>query len=127
VFTEALMTDLRVNAPHVHASVVMPGHIGTSIVENSYRHGVADVDEEAAGMVEVASTMFREHAPTTAAAAATVILGGVRENRWRILVGDDAHELDEAVRANPEKAYDGTMAKMLFGALQEARAAREPD
>ena len=28
-FTEALIIDLRLNAPHVHASVVMPGHIGT--------------------------------------------------------------------------------------------------
>ena len=34
-FTEALMTDLRLNAPHVHASVVMPGHIGTSIILNA--------------------------------------------------------------------------------------------
>ena len=25
----------------------------------------------------------------------------------RILIGDDAHALDEAVRANPEGAYDG--------------------
>ena len=34
-FTEALMTDLRLNAPHIKCSVVMPGHIGTSIVSNS--------------------------------------------------------------------------------------------
>src|SRR3954449_6067988 len=36
-FTEALMTDLRLNAPHIKCSVVMPGHIGTSIVSNSRR------------------------------------------------------------------------------------------
>ena len=29
--TEALITDFRINAPHLRASVVMPGHIGTSI------------------------------------------------------------------------------------------------
>src|SRR6201991_1819795 len=34
-FSEALMTDLRLNAPHIKCSVVMPGHIGTSIVSNS--------------------------------------------------------------------------------------------
>ena len=34
-FTEALITDLRLNAPHIKCSVVMPGHIGTSIVTNS--------------------------------------------------------------------------------------------
>ena len=31
-FSEALITDLKLNAPHIKVSVVMPGHIGTSIV-----------------------------------------------------------------------------------------------
>src|SRR5437868_9623047 len=34
-FTEALINDLRLNAPHIKCSVVMPGHIGTSIISNS--------------------------------------------------------------------------------------------
>src|SRR5437773_9639578 len=34
-FTEALIADLRINAPHIKVSVVMPGHIGTSIPLNS--------------------------------------------------------------------------------------------
>ena len=34
-FSESLIDDLRVNAPHVNVSVVMPGHIGTSIAENT--------------------------------------------------------------------------------------------
>ena len=34
-FSEALQTDLSMNAPHIKCSVVMPGHIGTSIVTNS--------------------------------------------------------------------------------------------
>src|SRR5438309_5498967 len=34
-FSEALQTDLRINAPHVKVAVVMPGHIGTSIVMNT--------------------------------------------------------------------------------------------
>ena len=42
----------------------------------------------------------------TAAAAATVILDGVKADRWRILVGDDAHQLDERVRHAPEEAYE---------------------
>jgi hypothetical protein len=29
----------------------------------------------------------------------------VRAGKWRILVGDDALALDEAVRADPENAY----------------------
>src|SRR5262249_37177343 len=34
-FSEALIEDLRVHAPHVKVAVVMPGHIGTSIVANT--------------------------------------------------------------------------------------------
>lgn len=34
-FSEALINDLRLNAPHIQVSVVMPGHIGTSIAINS--------------------------------------------------------------------------------------------
>src|SRR3979490_2600151 len=36
-FTEALMTDLRLNAPHIKVSVVMPGHIGTGFRINSLK------------------------------------------------------------------------------------------
>jgi NAD(P)-dependent dehydrogenase (short-subunit alcohol dehydrogenase family) len=105
-FSEALITDLRVNAPHVKVSVVMPGHIGTSIVENSMRHGAHELDMETAEMVQLMSDMFRDQAPVSAAEASTEILDGVRAGRWRILVGDDARKLDEAVRANPEIAYE---------------------
>ncbi|MGA8680376.1 MAG: hypothetical protein WB592_07825 [Acidimicrobiales bacterium] len=64
--------------------------------------------------------MFRDAAPTTAAAAATIILEGVRQNRWRILVGEDAEFLDAEVRADPEGAYDpefweGLRTKGVFG------------
>ena len=106
-FTEALLEDLRVNAPHVHASVVMPGHIGTSIVANSFRHGVDEVPDEMAEMVDVFAAEFEKNAPTSAEEAATVILDAVRENRWRVLIGPDAAALDGAVRQDPEAAYDG--------------------
>src|SRR5258707_1224609 len=44
-FTEALIGDLRLNAPHIKCSVVMPGHIGTSIVSNSRKiHNGGDSD-----------------------------------------------------------------------------------
>jgi NAD(P)-dependent dehydrogenase (short-subunit alcohol dehydrogenase family) len=36
-FTEALIEDLRTNAPQVRVAVVMPGHVGTDIVANSFR------------------------------------------------------------------------------------------
>jgi NAD(P)-dependent dehydrogenase (short-subunit alcohol dehydrogenase family) len=129
-FSEALLEDFRLNAPHVKVAVVMPGHIGTDIVINSRKvhgadrpldaDGVAAAREQMAkrgvpvdamdddavrSMVELFGQMFRDSAPMTAAEAATVILDGVRAGRWRILVGDDAHLLDEAVRADPERAY----------------------
>ena len=53
---------------------------------------------------------FRDHAPTTAEQAATIILDGVRADRWRILVGDDAQRLDAMVRQAPERAYDDDFA-----------------
>ena len=36
-FSEALIEDLRTNAPHVRVAVVMPGHVGTNIIANSLR------------------------------------------------------------------------------------------
>jgi len=131
-FTEALLTDLRLNAPHVQAHVVMPGHIGTSIVLNSAailghtpesmtaedllrvretaaRLGMdtsAVSDDDLRNFMTVRGELFRDMAPTTAEQAATIILDGVRAGRWRILVGDDAAVMDEGVRADPEGAYE---------------------
>ena len=40
-FSEALIEDLRVNAPQVRVAVVMPGHVGTDILVNTRRaHGL---------------------------------------------------------------------------------------
>jgi NAD(P)-dependent dehydrogenase (short-subunit alcohol dehydrogenase family) len=101
-FTESLIEDLRTNAPHVTVALVMPGHVATNIVGNSMRaFGVTDD-----AVIEQANAGFREHAPMTAAQAATVILDGVRNGQWRILVGEGAEQLDEFVRANPEATYD---------------------
>ncbi len=101
-FTEALISDLRLNAPHVGVSVVMPGHIGTEIARNSVLLHGAEVNAS----VSERANQFRNLAPTSAAEAATIILDGVRAGRWRILVGEDAHTLDELVRADPELAYE---------------------
>jgi NAD(P)-dependent dehydrogenase (short-subunit alcohol dehydrogenase family) len=108
-FTEALITDLRVNAPHVRASVVMPGHIGTGIALNTAAVLGRPVD---AAVTEM-DAAFRNNAPTTAADAATIILDGVRAGRWRILVGEDAEALDDLVRAYPEDAYDPSFRERL--------------
>ena len=132
-FTEALITDLRINAPNVSCSVVMPGHIGTPIVENSrklvreknaedptdtevqlarelyLRRGLPldnVPDEHIRQMMQQESDDFRDTALTSAEDAAYIILKGVKEKRWRILVGEDAEFLDQLVRADPESAYE---------------------
>jgi NAD(P)-dependent dehydrogenase (short-subunit alcohol dehydrogenase family) len=132
-FTEALIADLRINAPHIKCSVVMPGHIGTSIRANSRKiHSGSDSDamdatQIAQARANIAATgqdpsrlsdadirkivaererRFRDEAPTSAAAAAAIILDGVKADRWRILVGEDARRIDELVRRSPEQAYD---------------------
>lgn len=114
-FTEALITDLRLNAPHVGCSVVMPGHIGTGIAGNSARAHGTDVTPD----VAEAAAWFRNAAPTTATDAATIILDGVRAGQWRILVGEDAHALDLAVRQAPEEAYEPDFRSRLGGHLEQ--------
>ena len=100
-FSESLIEDLRTNAPHVRVVLVMPGHIATNIVANSLMaFGAAEADALAANQG------FYDSAPLSAAAAATVILDGVRSGAWRVLVGDDARRLDSYVRANPDDTYD---------------------
>src|ERR1700739_3225984 len=93
-FTEALINDLRLNAPHVKCSVVMPGHIGHSIVSNSRNvqsgtdsdrlsenkiaqaqvrlaaagiDALAMSDEDVQGLADERARSFREEAPMTAA------------------------------------------------------------
>ena len=42
----------------------------------------------------------------TPAEAAGIILRGVKDGQWRILVGKDAEALDRAVRKSPLNTYD---------------------
>ena len=152
-FTEALITDFDLFAPHIGVSVVMPGHVGTSISRNSARllRNREPGDRTASELAIVRQRMafngsdpsdltddelreFKrldeesnwERARTTAAEAAMIILEGVRANRWRILVGDDAHALDELVREYPEEVYTPAFRARLdatghWGPLDEPR------
>lgn len=151
-FSEALITELKVNAPHVSVAVVMPGHIGTSIALNTSQvqgkpgalemasEDVAEIrqrmlkqglpvsnltDDHIRQAMHQRALDFRDKAPTSAADAASVILQGVREGRWRILIGEDAQALDELVRSDPDAAYEdaffeGLQQRGIFSALSEA-------
>jgi len=135
-FTESLLTDLRVNAPHVQVALIMPGHVGTDIFANSRRalgHPAPDdmtpedleaarpalsarlglppeqlTDDVVRMVIRAINDLFRDNASLTPAHAATAILDGIRAGTWRILVGDDAKALDEAARQDPAALYDPT-------------------
>lgn len=132
-FSESLIHDFRYNAPHLKVSVVMPGHVGTEIVSNSadilgHRPPGAWTDEDvrnarsrwdisgsvdhtdlnddqvrSAGEKEIQDMKSLGLSPSEAAA---IILEGVRDDRWRILIGTDTVSLDNLVRQAPETAYD---------------------
>ena len=133
-FSEALINDFRFNAPHLKVSVVMPGHVGSEIGINTGRilghrqpkdwtaadvararkqrtmmgvqDDLDDLDDEAfKAEMQARRQRFRD-APVTPAQAAEIILQGVKDENWRILVGRDAVALDEAVREAPLDAYD---------------------
>ena len=130
-FSEALIDDLRVNAPHVGVSVVMPGHIGTSIAENTGKilggeRSDEDYEKIKENMIKMGMPVhnfsidqikeqikenaesFKNNAPTSSADAAEIILSAVKRKEWRILVGDDAKAIDQWVRNDPENAYEIT-------------------
>ena len=130
-FSEALIDDFRVNAPHVGVSVVMPGHIGTSIAENTGKilggeRSDEDYEKIKENMIKMGMPVhnfsidqikeqikenaesFKNNAPTSSAEAADIILSAVKRKEWRILVGDDAKAIDQWVRNDPENAYEIT-------------------
>ncbi|HIN95824.1 MAG TPA: SDR family NAD(P)-dependent oxidoreductase, partial [Planctomycetes bacterium] len=146
-FTEAMISDLRATAPHVKCSVVMPGHIGTDIAINTGRVlgrpsalELTDEEAEAArnvllergtqvedftpdqirGWLHQRDMQFRERAPTSADEAAEIILDGIRNDRWRILVGEDAHAMDADIRNDPENAYDKMFMETLHQDFDES-------
>ena len=63
-------------------------------------------DGQLRNLVSELERRFRDEGLTSATQAATIILEGVKANRWRILVGADAHKIDEMVRQSPVRAYD---------------------
>lgn len=132
-FTEALITDLKMNAPHIKVSVALPGYIGTDFRTNSLKVQTSNdsdtlddrqiaqararltsmgkdasalSNEQIKDMLTERARLFVQNAPTTGAEAAAIILNGVKANNWRILVGSDAQVLDRMVREDPEHAYE---------------------
>jgi len=93
LLTEGLRSELL--NTNVRVSVVFPGAIGTNIAANS---GVGNTLR-----VENAEQQrsVRTLAPSK---AAEIIIDGIEQNRYRILVGSDAAFLDFISRLNPQWA-----------------------
>jgi NADP-dependent 3-hydroxy acid dehydrogenase YdfG len=90
-FTEALRQEMLVAGRPVKVTCVHPGGIKTAIARNSA--AVEGVDQ-----AELAKFFDKKLASTSAQKAARVILDGVRKNKARVLVGNDAKALDLLAR-----------------------------
>ena len=91
-FTEALRQEMSLAKHPVKVTCVHPGGIKTAIARNGT---VAEgLDAEA-----LAKTFDKRLASTTPEKAAKIILDGVRKNRARVLVGNDAKMFEIVIRA----------------------------
>jgi NADP-dependent 3-hydroxy acid dehydrogenase YdfG len=90
-FTEALRQEMVLNREPVKVTSIHPGGIKTAIARNGLT--AEGVDPKAQ------STVFDKRlATTTPQRAAEIILDGVRKNKARVLVGQDAVVIDLLVR-----------------------------
>ena len=91
-FTEALRQEMKLAGHPVKVTCVHPGGIKTAIARNAT---AADgLDPEA-----LAQMFDSKLANTTPEKAASVILDGVRKNKARVLVGNDAKVFEIVIRA----------------------------
>lgn len=103
-FTEALRQEMLVAGHPVKVTCVHPGGIKTGIARNSA--AVDGVDQEA-----LAKYFDKRLASTSAQKAARIILDGVRRNKPRVLVGNDAKALDLLARVTGS-GYQRVVAKV---------------
>lgn len=93
LFTEGLHSELL--NTNVRVTVVFPGAIGTQIAANS---GV-EINLQPAN-----ENKARSIKPLAPSKAAEIIIAGIEQNRYRVLVGSDAKFLDRFYRLSPARA-----------------------
>jgi NAD(P)-dependent dehydrogenase (short-subunit alcohol dehydrogenase family) len=89
LLTEGLHSELRDTT--VRVTVVFPGAVATNITVNS-------------GVAIPTATGGKEHKTLAADKAARIILDGMGQNQFRVLVGSDAKMLDRLYRLHPRRA-----------------------
>ncbi|QEC75235.1 SDR family oxidoreductase [Mucilaginibacter ginsenosidivorax] len=93
----------NLSGTNVRVTVVFPGGVSTNILSNS---GLVDrLPSSAEGARKILS----------ADKAAAMIIAGMEQNRYRVLVGKDAKMLDLLYRLNP--AYAAGLIAKKMGAL----------
>lgn len=99
LFTEGLHSEL-INT-NVKVTVVFPGAVNTNITKNSGLNMPPQPDTEAKAMKTL-----------SAAKAAEIMIDGMQNDRYRVLVGKDASFMDLIYRLNPKRAAGFISKKM---------------
>lgn len=108
LLTEGLYSELK--GTSVHVTVVFPGAIGTNITKNSgVKMDLSEADQQK--MAKKQKTLTPE------GAAAMIVNKGIRQARYRLLVGSDASMLDKLTRFFPKFATN-TIAKAMKNLLK---------
>jgi short-subunit dehydrogenase len=93
LFTEGLHSELLLT--NVKVTVVFPGAVGTNIAANSGVR-ISPRSEN--------TNQQRSIKPLAPSKAAQIIIDGIEQNRYRVLVGSDAAFLDLLYRLSPQRA-----------------------
>ena len=112
-FTEALRQEMGLAGHPVKVSCVHPGGIKTAIARNAAAAEGLDAEQ-------LAKTFDKKLASTTPEKAAQVILDGVRKNKARILIGNDAKVFEVLIRALGA-SYQGIFPKAVSKLSPPAR------
>jgi hypothetical protein len=129
-FSEALIEDLRVNAPHVRVAVVLPGHVGTDIIVNSLRaRGLPEPEQMSDSQLEeliparVRADLIRAGALAEGASADDLRQMLVRGNadfrdQAPVSAGEAATIILDGVRSGAWRILIGEDAKMIDAAVR---------
>ena len=100
LLTEGLHSELM--DTNVRVTVVFPGAVNTNIMKNS-----------GLNMPQQSSTENKSMKILSSAKAAQIIIDGMEQNRYRVLVGKDAKFMDSLYRLNPAYA-----AKLIYSKMK---------
>lgn len=103
-FTEALRQEMIEAGQPVRVTCIHPGGIKTGIARNARTAGRHNKEK-------LAATFDEKLAKTSPERAAEIIVGGIRKNRARVLVGRDAEVFDVVVRLLGSR-YQGVMSRL---------------